>query len=151
MGWRAIPNSPTGREFAAQSPRVRDHSCLVSADPGNLFTTHTPVAAGFDCFAAPLMRTYFGWYAANRLRIEFRDLLALGRLEPNDANEPFNMAYLAMRGAGAMNGVSRLHGEVSRSIFQPLFPRWPHTEVPIGHVTNGVHMASWASVYAERL
>ena len=55
------------------------------------------------------------------------------------------MAYLAVRGSGAVNGVSRLHGKVSRRIFQPLFPRWPEDEVPVGHVTNGVHMSSWDS------
>jgi len=62
---------------------------------------------------------------------------------PNDDSEPFNMAYLALRGCGALNGVSRLHGEVSRRIFQSLFPRWPEREVPVGHVTNGVHAPSW--------
>ena len=61
------------------------------------------------------------------------------------------MAYLAMRGCGAVNGVSRLHGEVSRRIFLPLFPRWPAAEVPIGHVTNGVHMPSWDSAAADEL
>jgi starch phosphorylase len=63
--------------------------------------------------------------------------------------EPFNMAYLAIRGCGAVNGVSRLHGAVSRRIFQPLFPRWPQAEVPIKHVTNGVHMPSWDSAAAD--
>ena len=61
------------------------------------------------------------------------------------------MAYLAVRGSGAVNGVSRLHGKVSRRIFQPLFPRWPEDEVPIGHVTNGVHMPSWDSAEADDL
>ena len=62
--------------------------------------------------------------------ISLHDLLALGRQNPDDSAEPFNMAYLAMRGSGAVNGVSRLHGEVSRRLFQPLFPRWPEDEVP---------------------
>ncbi len=61
------------------------------------------------------------------------------------------MAYLAMRGSGAVNGVSRLHGEVSRQLFQPLFPRWPQAEVPVGHVTNGVHMPTWDSPQADEL
>ena len=61
------------------------------------------------------------------------------------------MAYLAIRGSGAVNGVSRLHGEVSRHLFQPLFPRWPTTEVPVGHVTNGVHMPSWDSARPDAL
>ena len=61
------------------------------------------------------------------------------------------MAYLAIRGSGAVNGVSRLHGEVSRHLFQPLFPRWPEEEVPVGHVTNGVHMPTWDSAAADDL
>ncbi len=79
------------------------------------------------------------------------DLLALGRRNPEDASEPFNMAYLAIHGSGAVNGVSRLHGCVSRHIFAPLFPRWPEEEVPVGHVTNGVHMPSWDSDPADKL
>ena len=80
-----------------------------------------------------------------------QELLALGRANPHDTHEPFNMAYLAMRGSGAINGVSRLHGQVSRYLFQPLFPRWPQVEVPVGYVTNGVHAQSWASEAAEQL
>ena len=85
------------------------------------------------------------------LGITLHDLLALGRLNPHDPAEDFNMAYLAIRGSGAVNGVSRLHGEVSRHLFQPLFPRWPEAEVPVGHVTNGVHMPSWDSAHADAL
>jgi starch phosphorylase len=118
---------------------------------GNLFTTHTPVAAGFDRFAPALIDQHLGPYARERLGISLYDLLALGRQNRNDSSEPFNMAYLAMRGSGAVNGVSRLHGQVSRRIFQPLFPRWPENEVPIGHVTNGVHMPSWDSAAADDL
>ncbi|MGD0664055.1 MAG: alpha-glucan family phosphorylase, partial [Syntrophorhabdales bacterium] len=79
------------------------------------------------------------------------DLLALGRANPNDSSEPFNMAYLAVRVSGSVNGVSRLHGKVSRHIFTSLFPRWPEEEVPIGHVTNGVHMPSWDSAESDDL
>jgi starch phosphorylase len=75
----------------------------------------------------------------------------LGRQNPNDSSEPFNMAYLAVRGSGAVNGVSRLHGEVSRHIFLPLFPHWPQDEIPVGHVTNGVHMPTWDSAAADDL
>ena len=83
--------------------------------------------------------------------ISLHDLLALGRVNPNDATEPFNMAYLAIRGSGAVNGVSRLHGEVSRQMFEPLFPRWPQDDIPVGHVTNGVHMPTWDSAAADEL
>jgi starch phosphorylase len=118
---------------------------LAATRAGNLFTTHTPVAAGFDRFTPELVDQYLGSYARDRLGIPLHDLLALGRQQADDPSEPFNMAYLAVRGSGAINGVSRLHGQVSRRIFQPLFPRWPMEEVPIGHVTNGVHMSSWDS------
>ena len=91
-----------------------------------------------------------GYYAENLLGIGLDDLMALGRKNPDDSTEPFNMAYLAMRGSGAVNGVSRLHGEVSRGIFQDLFPRWPHAEVPVGYVTNGVHTPTWDSAAADR-
>jgi glycogen phosphorylase len=117
---------------------------------GNLFTTHTPVEAGFDRFSADLMRTHFERYCAERLGVTFDELMALGRRNLADGQEPFNMAYLAIRGSGAVNGVSRLHGAVSRALFQPLFPRWPVEEVPVSHVTNGVHVATWDSDEAHQ-
>jgi starch phosphorylase len=118
---------------------------------GNLFTTHTAVAAGFDRFAPALIEQYLGGFAKQKLGISLHDLLALGRQNPDDSSEPFNMAYLAIRGSGASNGVSRLHGKVSRHLFLPLFPRWPEDEVPIGHVTNGVHTPTWDSAQADDL
>jgi starch phosphorylase len=123
---------------------------LAAARAGNIFTTHTPVEAGFDRFAPALAGQYLGAYA-DRLGIGLDGLLALGRRDPHNAAEPLNMAYLAIRGSGMVNGVSRLHGEVSRRIFQPLFPRWPQAEVPVTHVTNGVHMPSWDSAAADEL
>jgi starch phosphorylase len=124
---------------------------LAATRAGNLFTTHTAVAAGFDRFAPALIEHHLGGYAEKKLGITLHDLLALGRRDPNDASESFNMAYLAIRGSGAVNGVSLLHGKVSREIFEPLFPRWPTEEVPVGHVTNGVHMPSWDSEVADDL
>lgn len=118
---------------------------------GNLFTTHTAVAAGFDRFAPNLIEHCLGGYARNQLGITLHDLLALGRQNPNDPAEDFNMAYLAIRGSGAVNGVSRLHGKVSRHLFAPLFPRWSADEVPVAHVTNGVHMPTWDSAAADDL
>jgi starch phosphorylase len=108
------------------------------------------VEAGFDRFAPSLMEKYLKKYAEEGLSIPFSDLLALGRRDRNDMSEPFNMAYLALRGSGAVNGVSRLHGHVSRRIFDALFPRWPEAEIPVTHVTNGVHMPSWDSAEADR-
>jgi len=124
---------------------------LTATRVGNLFTTHTAVAAGFDRFDPALIEQYLGNYAKKHLGISLRDLLALGRQNPDDASESFNMAYLAVRGSGAVNGVSRLHGKVSRHLFEPLFPRWPEDEVPINHVTNGVHMPTWDSAAADDL
>jgi len=117
---------------------------------GNVFTTHTPISAGFDRFSPVLMARNLSAYTTE-LGLSMDELLALGRLNPGDSNEPFNMAYLAIRGSAAVNGVSRLHGEVSRRLFQPLFPRWPTAEVPVEHVTNGVHMGTWDSVEADKL
>jgi starch phosphorylase len=124
---------------------------LAVTRAGNLFTTHTAVAAGFDRFAPALIEQYLGGYAETKLGITPRDLLALGRQNPADPSESFNMAYLAIHGSGAVNGVSRLHEKVSQHIFTPLFPRWPEEEVPVGHVTNGVHMPSWDSAAADDL
>jgi starch phosphorylase len=124
---------------------------LAATRIGNLFTTHTPVEAGFDRFAPGLIEWYLKKYAEQELSISLQDLLALGRRNPADSSEPFNMAYLAVRGSGAVNGVSQLHGQVSRRIFQPLFPRWPEIEVPVTHVTNGVNTPTWDSAEADRL
>ncbi|MDD5222671.1 MAG: alpha-glucan family phosphorylase [bacterium] len=124
---------------------------LAVTRAGNLFTTHTAVAAGFDRFAPALIEQYLGGYAQEKLGITLHDLLALGRRDPKDSSESFNMAYLAIRGCGAVNGVSRLHGKVSRHLFGPLFPHWPADEVPVGHVTNGVHVPTWDSAAADDL
>jgi glycogen phosphorylase len=132
----------TGLPFAA---------ALAVTRVGNLFTTHTAVDAGFDRFDPRLIEQYLGTYAQQRLGITLRDLLALGRANPDDTSEPFNMAYLAVRGSGAVNGVSQLHGAVSRKLFRPLFPRWPEAEVPVGSVTNGVHMPTWDSPLSDEL
>lgn len=111
---------------------------------GNIFTTHTPVAAGFDVFEPDLARRYLTPYAAE-LRLSVDELLDLGRTQPGEASTPLEMAVLALRCAGSANGVSQLHGAISRRLLAGLFPRWPEREVPIGSVTNGIHVESWAS------
>ncbi len=138
------------RGFMEKTGRSFEVSLAVTR-AGNLFTTHTAVAAGFDRFAPALIEQYLGGYATGKLGISVHDLLALGRQDPNDPSEAFNMAYLAIRGSGAVNGVSRLHGQVSRQLFTPLFPHWPQDEVPVGHVTNGVHTPTWDSALADEL
>lgn len=130
----------TGQPFEA---------ALAATRAGNHFTTHTAVPAGFDRFSPALIEQYLGNYIQNKLKISIKDCLALGRLNRNDSSEPFNMAYLAIRGSGTINGVSKLHSKVSRKIFEPLFPRYPEEEIPIGYVTNGVHTPSWDSRSAD--
>ena len=124
---------------------------LAVTRAGNVFTTHTAVPAGFDRFAPALIKQYLGNYAERGLGISLTELMSLGRKNPNDLGESFNMAYLAMRGSVSVNGVSRLHGQVSRQLFAPLYPRWPLEDVPIGHVTNGVHMPTWDSAESDAL
>jgi glycogen phosphorylase len=135
---------------------MQDHKtsfelALTVTRVGNLFTTHTAVTAGFDRFSPDLMHKYLHRYTEEELFIPLEELLAMGRQNAGDTQEPFNMAYLAMRGSGRINGVSKLHGQVSRQIFAPLFPRWPEWEVPVGSVTNGVHVPTWDSVEADTL
>ena len=123
---------------------------LAATRVGNIFTTHTPVEAGFDRFQPDLVQRYLGPYA-DETGIGFDGLLALGRQEPANVQEPFNMTYLAIRGSGSVNGVSRIHAQVSRRIFQSLFPRIPQQEVPVTYVTNGVHVPSWDSSAADEV
>ncbi len=147
----------------AQDHGLTFHEALRATRPGNLFTTHTPVEAGFDRFPPDLIRRYLNDYAG-QAGLDMDALLAMGRVHrrreatsPDDltttveASDPFYMAHLAISGSGTVNAVSRLHGEVSRRLFQPLFPRWPQAEVPVGHVTNGVHVPSWDSDSADAL
>jgi starch phosphorylase len=109
-----------------------------------VFTTHTPVPAGIDVFSADQMDRYFGVYreAFGLPREEFLDL---GRVHPAKSEEPFNMAVLAIRTATVVNGVSRLHARVSRAMWRDVWPGVPEDEIPISHVTNGVHPQSWIS------
>ena len=138
------------RGFMEETGQSFDAALAVTR-AGNIFTTHTAVAAGFDRFTPALIEQYLGGYARQKLGITLDDLLALGRQDPTHSSGSFNMAYLAIRGSGGVNGVSRLHGKISRHLFQPLFSHWPEDEVPVGHVTNGVHMATWDSAAADDL
>jgi starch phosphorylase len=107
-----------------------------------IFTTHTPVEAGHDRFSAELMDYALHKYAS-QLKISFKELMALGRVDPKNANELFCMTVLALKASRAANGVSELHGEVSRHMWQPLYPNLPVEQVPIGHITNGIHLLGW--------
>ena len=111
---------------------------------GTVFTTHTPVPAGIDRFPRELLERHFkGW--ADECDVRFDDLMALGHNPGDPLDAPFNMAVMGLRLAGASNGVSRLHGEVSRRMFCGLWPGVPVEEAPIGSITNGVHAPSWVS------
>lgn len=109
---------------------------------GNVFTTHTPVPAGFDVFRPEMVKQYMASNVED-VGLDFNDFISLGRVDPNNSSEPFNMAVLAMENANHVNGVSRLHAEVSRDMFQSRWPDFPIEEVPIQGVTNGVHTATW--------
>ena len=144
------------RSFMQETGQPFDVALAVTR-AGNLFTTHTAVAAGFDRFAPALIEQYLGGYAEQKLGIPLHDLLALGRQNPNDSSEPFNMAYLAIRGSGAVNGVSRLHGKVSRHLFAAAFSalaggrsagrtcdqRRPYADLGLGGSRRAVDESLW--------
>ena len=123
---------------------------LWATRAGNVFTTHTPVAAAFDQFAPDLVAKY-AQPLLDLTRMPLEWFLGLGRRDPSNPSEPFNMAYLAMRGCCHVNGVSRLHGRVSRRLFKELYLNWPEADIPVGHITNGVHVPTWDSSQANRL
>jgi starch phosphorylase len=115
---------------------------LAGARRQCLFTTHTPVPAGHDRFGHELM-DYAVRHLYGQLNVSAKELLALGRVNPDDDNEEFCMTVLALKAARAANGVSELHGQVSREMWHGLYPEASVDEVPIGHVTNGIHLAGW--------
>ena len=116
----------------------------------NVFTTHTPVPAGNDHFPPDLVRTYLASKAKD-LGMNIDDLLALGRQNPDDRHETFCMTVLALRLSRNANGVSELHGHVSRQMWQSIWKGVPMEEVPIAHVTNGIHIRSWLCSEISRL
>ncbi len=117
---------------------VRDVAAMT------VFTTHTPVAAGHDRFPAPLVEEHLG-KIREALHLSYDDFMGLGRVYPADHSEPFCMTVLALKLSRHANGVSALHGTVSRRMWQPLYPGRGEEEVPIGHITNGVHVQSWVA------
>lgn len=109
---------------------------------GTLFTTHTPVPAGIDRFPPGLVREWLGDYI-RRLPADENTIMALGQANTASPDEPFSMAILALRLSGQTNGVSRMHGDVSRQMWNDVWPALQHEEVPISSITNGIHVASW--------
>ena len=120
-----------------------DEGCEAVAAT-NVFTTHTPVPAGNDAFEPWLIDKYFSSYWP-QLGIGREQFLGLGRQEPNNKNEPLNLTVLALRFSSFRNGVSELHGAVSRKLWSGVWPSLPTEEVPVTHVTNGIHTRTWLS------
>lgn len=114
-----------------------------------VFTTHTPVEAGHDRFSSELM-AYIAHKFQTQLGLSHDELMALGRVNPAAAQEPFCMTVLALKGSRAANGVSELHGAVSREMWRDLHPGRTTDDVPIGHVTNGIHLPGWMKGTARR-
>ena len=130
--------------------QVSFEEALWATRAGNVFTTHTPVSAGFDYFSPALIYQYLH-HRVQELGISFKTFLSLGQSLENNEAELFNMTYFALRTCAYANGVSRLHGEVSQQLFHQLYPQWPIAEIPIGYVTNGIHVPTWDSSFTDTL
>ena len=126
------------------------HTALETARQRVVFTTHTPVSAGNDTYPTDEVSHALGTFAAD-LGLDTDSLVRLGRSHPDDEEEPFGVTQLALRMSRRANGVSRRHGEVARAMWQPLWPERPIEDVPITHVTNGVHLPSWLGAPMRRL
>jgi starch phosphorylase len=133
-----------------ESNRLSFREARLLASASLVFTSHTPVAAGHDYFPPALMDRYFA-PVVRRLGISRSEFLGLGRKDPGNDEEDFCMTVLALRLASFSNGVSQLHGVVSRRMWNPIWNGVPESEVPIGHVTNGVHFRSWVSFEMNQL
>ncbi|HYZ85967.1 MAG TPA: alpha-glucan family phosphorylase, partial [Bryobacteraceae bacterium] len=125
-----------------EEQRLSFDEALEASRHDNVFTTHTSVPAGIDLFDTGLMFDYFQEYCRNS-GVSFEQLMSLGKMNPHDHQERFSMAVLAIKTSNYRNAVSRLHSEVSREMWQNLWPRVPVNEVPITYVTNGVHLPTW--------
>lgn len=118
---------------------------------GNIFTTHTPVPAGFDVFRPELLNAYLRQEIEGKLKMPMDEFMRLGRFHPDDTSENLNMAVLAMENSNAVNGVSKLHAQVSREMFSPRWPQYPLQEVPVDSVTNGIHTGTWMAPQVVKL
>jgi glycogen phosphorylase len=128
------------REKMAAGKSFSEAAALTKAEC--IFTTHTPVEAGHDRFSVSLM-DYALHEFRTKLSVPFSEVLALGRVNPKNESEPFCMTVLALKLSRAANAVSELHGRVSRHMWHSLFPDKPAEQVPIGHITNGIHLLGW--------
>ena len=136
-----------------QDNKLSFYEALEVVRASSLFTTHTPVPAGHDHFSEDMIRTYMPHYA-DRLGISWETFMSLGKINPANTQEQYSMSVLATKLSQEVNGVSRLHGKVSRSMFKDMFPGYFPEELHIGYVTNGVHYGTWTAkewqqLYAE--
>ncbi|MDD3910874.1 MAG: alpha-glucan family phosphorylase [Bacteroidales bacterium] len=131
------------REYI-QNDNLSFSEALEVVRSSSLFTTHTPVPAGHDAFSEDMMRTYLS-HDPEHLKISWNDIMRLGKLDVNNHDEKFSMSNLAANLSQEVNGVSRLHGKVSREIFSKLWPGYLPEELHIGYVTNGVHYSTWTA------
>lgn len=137
------------REYVQHQGMSR-HEAMQALWPTNIFTTHTPVPAGNERFGIDMMHKYFH-AITDGTGFSWEEFIALGRENPADTQEPFCMTVLAIRLSAYNNGVSKLHGEVSRQMWQQIWQDLPREEIPIGHVTNGVHTRSFLSPEMKEL
>jgi glycogen phosphorylase len=135
-------------EMLEQGQSFWDAAKEVSARA--VFTTHTPVAAGHDRFWAELLEENLG-LLREQVGMSYDDFMGLGRVHPHDHGEPFCMTVLALKLTRRANGVSAIHGEVSRQMWHPLYHNRRLEEVPIGHITNGVHAGTWIAPQMQRM
>jgi phosphorylase/glycogen(starch) synthase len=137
----------TGLERLREFIQDKNHTypeALEIVRSSALFTTHTPVPAGHDYFSEDLMRAYISHYPV-RLKITWNQLMNLGKMHLNSGSEKFSMSCLAVNLSQEVNGVSRVHGKVSRDMFADMWAGYLSEEIPIGYVTNGVHIPTWIS------
>lgn len=147
-GHAAFSTLELAHEYLAANPENSFEEAQEAVKAQCVFTTHTPVAAGNDVFQPELLLSCFSTEFIDSLKLEDEQFLALGRIDPANESEPFGMTPFALRMTRSANGVAEKHGEVSRELWRELFPG--ETEVPITHVTNGVHPPTWiAPIFQE--
>ena len=136
--------------FLVQDKGLAFNTALEVVRASSLFTTHTPVPAGHDTFSEDILRTYIHHYA-DRLQISWEQFMGLGRFDVHNSSKKFSMSVLAAKLSQEMNGVSRIHGRVSREMFSSLYPGFFPEELHISYVTNGIHLPTWAAKNWQKL
>ncbi|TVQ87218.1 MAG: alpha-glucan family phosphorylase [Bacteroidetes bacterium] len=137
------------RKFV-QDDKLSFEEAMEAVRSSSLFTTHTPVPAGHDFFSEDMLRTYMPHYA-DRLGVSWETFMSLGKIHPENPDERYSMSVLATKLASEVNGVSKIHGGVSREMFKDLYPGYFNDEIHIGHVTNGVHYGTWCAPEWQKL